>query len=128
MGQTISSIRELESTQSEHSEVNKQLWQSWRDSRVDWDTEARDSIDFFLGNHYSQEESEALKAVGQGDFVIDRVYAAVEKLKSLLTSRSPKFSAVGREDSDSRLALVWRTLLEYIWDIRWGYSVQASRS
>jgi len=61
-----------------------------------------------------------LRAVGQGDFVIDRVYAAVEKLKSLLTSRSPKFSAVGREDSDSRLALVWRTLLEYIWDISEG--------
>ena len=48
------------------------------------------------------------------------MYAAVEKLKSLLTSRSPKFSAVGREDSDSRLALVWRTLLEYIWDISDG--------
>ena len=120
MGQIISSIRELESTQVDHSEVNKQLWQSWRDSRVNWDTESRDSIDFFLGNHYSQEESEALRAVGQGDLVIDRVYAAVEKLKSLLTSRSPKFSAVGREDSDSRLALVWRTLLEYIWDISEG--------
>ena len=92
----------------------------WRDARSDWDTEARESVDFFLGNHYSQEESDALRAVGQGDFVIDRVYAAVEKLKSLLTSRSPKYSAVGREDSDSRMANVWRTLLEYVWDISDG--------
>ena len=92
----------------------------WRDARSDWDTEARESIDFFLGNHYSQEESDALRAVGQGDFVIDRVYASIEKLKSLLTSRAPKYSAVGREDSDSRMANVWRTLLEYVWDISDG--------
>jgi len=58
--------------------------------------------------------------VGQADFIIDRVYAAVEKLKSLLTSRSPKFSAIGREDSDNRLASVWRTILEYVWDISDG--------
>tara|TARA_R100001082_G_scaffold29586_1_gene14843 strand:- start:181 stop:2082 length:1902 start_codon:yes stop_codon:yes gene_type:complete len=92
----------------------------WKDARADWDVEARDSVDFFLGNHYTQEESDALRAVGQGDFVIDRVYAAIEKLKSLLTSRSPKYSAVGREDSDSRISNVWRTILEYIWDISDG--------
>ena len=92
----------------------------WRDSRVDWDTEARDSIDFFLGNHYTNDESQALQSVGQADFVIDRVYAAIEKLKSLLSSRSPKFSAIGREDSDNSLALVWRVILEYIWDISDG--------
>jgi|TARA_R110001632_G_scaffold54496_1_gene133548 cell division protein FtsB len=92
----------------------------WKDARADWDVEARDAVDFFLGNHYSQEESDALRAVGQADFVIDRVYAAIEKLKSLLTSRSPKYSAVGREDSDSRMANVWRTLLEYVWDISDG--------
>ena len=92
----------------------------WRDSRVDWDTEARDSIDFFLGNHYTNDESQALQSVGQADFVIDRVYAAIEKLKSLLSSRSPKYSAIGREDSDNRLALVWRVILEYTWDISDG--------
>tara|TARA_R110000744_G_scaffold59885_1_gene124266 strand:+ start:1850 stop:3706 length:1857 start_codon:yes stop_codon:yes gene_type:complete len=58
-----------------------------------------------------------LQSVGQGDFIIDRVYAAVDKLKSLLTSRNPKFSAVAREDSDYKLSNVWRTMLEYIWDI-----------
>ena len=70
-----------------------------------------------MGNHYSTEESEILQSVGQGDFIIDRVYAAVDKLKSLLTSRNPKFSAVAREDSDYKLANVWRTILEYVWDV-----------
>ena len=54
----------------------------WKDARADWDTEARDSVDFFLGNHYTQEESDALRAVGQGAFVIDRGYGAIEKIKS----------------------------------------------
>ena len=58
-----------------------------------------------------------LQSVGQGDFIIDRVYAAVDKLKSLLTSRNPKFTAVAREDSDYKLSNVWRTILEYTWDI-----------
>ena len=61
-----------------------------------------------------------MSAVGQGDFIIDRVYAAVDKLKSLLTSRNPKFSAIGREDSDNKLAEVWKTILEYCWDISDG--------
>jgi hypothetical protein len=96
------------------------LWKRWRDARSEWDIEARDAVDFVLGNHYTQEESDALSAVGQGDFIIDRVYAAVDKLKSLLTSRNPKFSAIGREDSDNKLAEVWKTILEYCWDISDG--------
>ena len=96
------------------------LWRRWRDARVDWDEEARDAIDFVLGNHYTQDESDTLSAIGQGDFIIDRVYAAVDKLKSLLTSKNPKFSAIGREDSDNKLAQIWKTILEYIWDISDG--------
>mgnify|MGYP003668377819 FL=1 len=37
-------------------------------------------------------------------------------LKSLLTAQPARFSATGREDSDNRLANVWKTILEYIWD------------
>ena len=96
------------------------MWKRWRDARSEWDVEARDAVDFVLGNHYTEEESAALSAVGQGDFIIDRVYAAVDKLKSLLTSRNPKFSAVGREDSDNKLSQVWKTILEYCWDISDG--------
>jgi len=58
--------------------------------------------------------------VGQADFVIDRVYAAVDKLKSLLTARPARFNSLGREDSDARMSKVWNTLLEYVWDISKG--------
>ena len=49
--------------------------------------------------------------MGQADFVIDRVYAAVDKLKSLLTAQPARFSAIGREDSDTKLANVWKVIL-----------------
>jgi len=61
-----------------------------------------------------------LQSVGQADFVIDRVYAAVDKLKSLLTARPARFNSLGREDSDARMSKVWNTLLEYVWDISKG--------
>ncbi len=96
------------------------MFRRWRDARQSWDTEARDAVDFVLGNHYTADESNALQAVGQADFVIDRVYAAVDKLKSLLTAQPARFSAIGREDSDNKLANVWKTILEYIWDISKG--------
>ncbi len=96
------------------------MFRRWSDARTTWDTEARDAVDFVLGNHYTADESSALQAVGQADFVIDRVYAAVDKLKSLLTAKPARFSAIGREDSDNKLSNVWKTLLEYIWDISKG--------
>ena len=99
------------------------MFRRWQDARQTWDVEARDAVDFVLGNHYTAEESNALASVGQADFVIDRVYAAVDKLKSLLTAQPARFSAIGREDSDNKLANVWKTILEYIWDISKGDSV-----
>ena len=99
---------------------NREIFQRYADARRDWDVEARDAIDFTLGNHYSDEESEVLQSIGQADFTIDRIYAAIDKLKSLMTSRPVKFGVTAREDSDTKLANVWRTLLEYIYDISDG--------
>ena len=65
-------------------QISRELFRRWRDARQNWDVEARNAVDFTLGNHYSSDESEALQAVGQADFVIDRIYAGVDKLKSLL--------------------------------------------
>ena len=104
-------------------QITRELFIRWRDARQQWDAEARNAVDFTLGNHYSSEESEALQAVGQADFVIDRVYAAVDKLKSLLTARPARFSAIAREDSDNKLSNIWKTILEYIWDISNGDTI-----
>ena len=94
----------------------KERWQRWFDARADWDIQAREDIDFYLGNHFTDAEATELAERNQMGLPIDRLYAAIEQFKAIITSKPPKFSAVGREDSDSRLATIWKTILEYIWD------------
>ena len=52
-------------------QIAKELFRRWSDARKQWDAEARDAVDFTLGNHYTEEESAALQSIGQADFVID---------------------------------------------------------
>ena len=101
----------------------KELWQKWFDARKEWDTQAREDIDFYLGNHFSQQEANDLAERNQSNMPMDRLYSAIEQFKAIITSKPPKFSAVAREDSDVKLSQVWRTMLEYMWDISDGDEV-----
>ena len=98
----------------------KELYDRWHDARKEWEDHAREDIDFYLGNHFSAAESEELASRNQSNIPLDRIYSAIEQFKAIITSKPPKFSATGREDSDNNLANVWRVLLEYIWDISDG--------
>ena len=101
----------------------KERWRRWFNARSDWDTQAREDIDFYLGNHYSADEANTLAERNQSNTPMDRLYSAIEQFKAIMTSKPPKFSAVPREDSDNKLAIVWKTILEYIWDISDGDEV-----
>jgi len=94
----------------------KERYRRWFDARADWDVQAREDIDFYLGNHFTDQEASELAERNQMGLPIDRLYAAIEQFKAIITSKPPKFSAVGREDSDTKLGNVWKTILEYIWD------------
>ena len=63
------------------AEHNQELYRQWRDSRSEWDTEARYDIDFFLGNHFTSDESDELQARNQADVPMDRIGPAIENLK-----------------------------------------------
>jgi|TARA_B100000315_G_scaffold68146_1_gene62068 hypothetical protein len=102
--------------QSEQSKTNQELHRKWRDSRADWDEEARKDLDFFLGNHFTADESSDLSSRNQADVPMDRIAPAVDKLKSMLTAKPPVFTAIPREDSDAKVTAVWRTILGYVWD------------
>ena len=101
----------------------QEKFKKWSDGRNDWDTKAREDIDFYLGNHWTQEETDYLASVNQSSVIVDRLYSAIEQFKAIVTSSPPKFRAYPREDSDNKLAQVWNTLLEYIWDISDGNEV-----
>ena len=98
----------------------KELWRRWSDARKDWDTQAREDIDFYLGNHWSEAQVNELDERNQSSLALDRLYSAVEQFKAIVTSKPPKFSAAGREDSDTKMANVWKGILEYVWDISDG--------
>jgi hypothetical protein len=102
--------------QNKVAEEIKERWDRWYNARTDWDTQAREDIDFYLGNHFSDREARELSERNQMGLPIDRLYAAIEQFKAIITSKPPKFSAIGREDSDNKLANVWKTILEYVWD------------
>ena len=101
----------------------KERWRRWSDARKDWDTQAREDIDFYLGNHFTSNEADALAERNQSNTPMDRLYSAIEQFKAIMTSKPPKFSAVPREDSDNKLASVWKTILEYVWDLSDGDEV-----
>ena len=98
----------------------RELFDRWSNAREDWDVAAREDIDFYLGNHFSADEADELSSRNQSAVPMDRLYSAIEQFKAIITSKPPKFSAVGREDSDTKLAHVWKVILEYIWDISDG--------
>ncbi len=101
----------------------KELWQRWDDARREWADHAREDIDFYLGNHFSESEQDELQSRNQSDIPLDRIYSAIEQFKAIITSKPPKFSAMPREDSDSDLANVWKVILEYIWNISDGNEI-----
>ena len=98
----------------------REMFDRWSNAREDWDVHAREDIDFYLGNHFSDDEMDELASRNQSAVPIDRLYSAIEQFKAIITSKPPKFSAVAREDSDTKLANVWKVILEYIWDISDG--------
>ena len=101
----------------------RELFDRWQKARLDWDTAAREDMDFYLGNHFTAAEVDELDSRNQSSMPMDRLYSAIEQFKAIVTSKTPRFSAIGREDSDNKLANVWRTILEYIWDISDGNEV-----
>ena len=105
------------------AEYTKELWRRWSDARKEWEDHAREDIDFYLGNHFSESEASELQERNQSNIPLDRIYSAIEQFKAIITSKPPKFSATPREDSDSDLANVWKTLLEYVWNISDGNEV-----
>jgi len=99
---------------------NQELHRRWRDARANWETEARSDIDFYHGNHFSNAESEELQSRNQADVAMDRISPAIEKLKSVITAKPPVFTAIPREDSDTKVASAWRTILGYVWQVSSG--------
>ena len=96
------------------ADYNQELYRRYRDARQTWDNESRYDIDFYHGNHYTSDEVDELQSRNQADVPMDRIGPAIEKFKAVLTSRSPAFTITPREDSDVKVASLWRTIMGFI--------------
>ncbi|KKK62232.1 hypothetical protein LCGC14_3006390, partial [marine sediment metagenome] len=61
-----------------------------------------------------------LADMNQTPVPLDRIFPAIELLKSILSAKPPKFLAKAREDSDNDMAMTWQIILSYIWEISKG--------
>lgn len=100
--------------------ANQELFQKWRDARANWDIEARKDIDFYLGNHFDEDEVEDIEARNQAPVAFDRIYPGIQTQISMLTARPPRYMFGGREDSDSDLAMTWQIIHSRLWEISEG--------
>ena len=58
----------------------KELWRRWSDARKNWDIQAREDIDFYLGNHYSEQEIADLAERNQTSMAMDRLLNSLKLL------------------------------------------------
>jgi len=94
---------------------NQETYDRYKNDRQSWELDARQDIDFYLGNHFTADESNDLASKNQADVPMDRISPAVERLKSMLTARPPAFTVIPREDSDSSIAYLWRIIMGFVW-------------
>ena len=98
----------------------QEKYKKWSNARRSWEQQAREDIDFYLGNHWTQDEVDELASRNQSSLSMDRLYSAIEQFKAIVTSKKPKYRVYAREDSDHKMSTVINTMLEYIWDISDG--------
>lgn len=100
----------------------QELFNYYKDNqdRASWEIHVKQDREFRFGKQWTRDQITELEARGQAPIVVNRIHPAVETAKALLTSKKPSFMASAREDSDTKIAKVMDTMLEYVWDISDG--------
>ena len=102
-----------------HPEVIKslELLEHYMGMRNEWATKFREAEEFRNGVQWSSTQVNELKKRGQTPIVVNRIHPAVETAKAMLTARKPEFRATAREDSDRKVADVFSSLFQWMFDI-----------
>lgn len=102
-----------------HPKVIKslELLEHYMNMRNEWATKFREAEEFRNGVQWSSTQVNELKKRGQTPIVVNRIHPAVETAKAMLTARKPEFRATAREDSDRKVADVFSSLFQWMFDI-----------
>ena len=88
--------------------------------RATWGQRFQQDLEAYSGIQWSKEDSASQKADGWTAIPDHEATAAIEQLIAALTSKSPRWSATGRNDADIEDANHISELLTYIWGISHG--------
>ncbi len=108
--------------QSEIAKKNFQLWDDIAKSnnRREFIKRWRKSESFRLGEQWTKEESENLKANGMVDYVINRLRPAYRHEKAMIMSKRPTIKLTGVRSKHTGAATEMQRLINYIWEISGG--------
>ena len=119
--------RKNENLQKNEARLSLELLDSYMQSRNTWAKNAIEDSDFRKGAQWTRKQIQELKARQQSPIVVNVIHPTVEQAKALLTANKPRFTVVGREESDVKMGKVFTDLLTYIWDISDG-SVEVKKA
>ena len=105
----------------------KSLFDALNDAiRQRWETVNQKGHDFYLDNQLTQQEKEALEDQGMPTFTVNRIIPVVEMLNYYATSNSPRWQAVGVEQSDSDVASLFADVADYVWNYSNGQTLYSN--
>lgn len=103
-------------------QLSEELLNTYDSARQTWAAQAHED-DLFRNNvQWNTDDQADLEERAQMAVARNVIHPAVEQAKAMLTANKPRFSATGREDSDTKVAKLFADILTYIWDISTGNS------
>lgn len=102
--------------------LSEEIYQQYRHPQEAFVADRMKDNEYYHNAQFTQEQVDKLAFRAQAAVPINVIKPAVEQAVGMLTTRSPRFHATAREDSDVKTARVISNLLTYIWDISGGNS------
>ena len=91
--------------------------------RRKWRKQEQLGYDFSLNDQLTQNQITDLEDSGMPTFTINMITPILEIMKFFLTAKNPRWNAVGADGSDTDIASVHSSLIEYCWYISSGRQV-----
>ena len=91
--------------------------------RRKWRKQEQLGYDFSLNDQLTKKQIDDLESSGMPTFIVNMITPILEIMKYFLTAKNPRWNAVGADGSDTDIASVHSSLVEYCWYISSGRQV-----
>jgi hypothetical protein len=99
----------------DEAKLTRRLYEEYRDHHHEWVEDASEDLEFYNGQHWTDDQREVLQERGQKAVEIETTYQLVEQAVAMLTANNPSFRATARESSDVSYADLIADLQQWMW-------------